>query len=152
MRRTPKKLLYKYLKYVHHEHLYRVQKYPLQNLSIDEFDSLSAGLRQNPSVNPIDIQNTLRRVLKYLCWRKESTKTASILILRFFYGYFPEEIMRIGILSRPKHRQRPARGPHGFETSLRRVGFGLRSALSTKKAPPVFVPRVESRRDGRLYR
>src|ERR1700744_655360 len=75
------KLLYKYLKYVHHEHLYRVQKYPFLNLSIDEFDSLSVGLRQNPSVNPLDIQNTLRRVLKYLCWRKESAKAASILIL-----------------------------------------------------------------------
>ena len=94
-------LLYTYLKHVHLEHLHRTQKYPLQNLSIDEFDSLHAGLRQSPSVPPLDIQNTLRRVLAYLCWRKESTKAASILILRFFYGFFPEEIMQIGLLSRP---------------------------------------------------
>lgn len=94
-------LLYTYLKHVHLAHLRRVQKYPFQNLSIDEFDSISVGLRQNPSTNPIDVQNNLRRILAYLCWRKDSTKAASILILRFFYGYFPEEITRIGLVSRP---------------------------------------------------
>lgn len=94
-------LLYTYLKHVHLAHLRRLQKYPFQDLSIDEFDSISVGLRQNPSANPIDVQNDLRRILTYLCWRKGSAKAASILILRFFYGYFPEEITRIGLVSRP---------------------------------------------------
>ena len=94
-------LLYTYLKHVHMAHLRRLQKYPLQNLSIAEFDSINVGLRQSPSANPLDIQNNLRRILAYLCWRKDSAKSASILILRFFYGYFPEEITRIGLVSRP---------------------------------------------------
>jgi DNA-directed RNA polymerase specialized sigma24 family protein len=94
-------LLYTYLKHVHLAHLRRLQKYPLQNLSIAEFDSINVGLRQSPSANPLDIQNNLRRILFYLCWRKDSAKSASILILRFFYGYFPEEITRIGLVSRP---------------------------------------------------
>jgi DNA-directed RNA polymerase specialized sigma24 family protein len=94
-------LLYTYLKHVHMAHLRRLQKYPLQDLSIAEFDSISVGLRQSPSANPLDIQNNLRRILAYLCWRKDSAKSASILVLRFLYGYFPEEITRIGRVSRP---------------------------------------------------
>lgn len=94
-------LLYTYLKHVHLAYLRRLQKYPLQNLSIAEFDSIGVGLRQSPSASPLDIQNNLRRILAYLCWRKDSAKSASILILRFFYGYFPEEITRIGLVSRP---------------------------------------------------
>ena len=38
------KLLFKFLKYVHQEHLYRLQKYPHQNLSVDEFDSPPTGI------------------------------------------------------------------------------------------------------------
>ena len=104
-------LLYTYLKHVHMAHLRRLQKYPLQNLSIAEFDSINVGLRQSPSANPLDIQNNLRRILAYLCWRKDSAKSASILILRFFYGYFPDEITQIGLVSRPvvDNRLRAAR-------------------------------------------
>jgi DNA-directed RNA polymerase specialized sigma24 family protein len=94
-------LLYTYLRHVHLAHLRRVQRYPLQNLSIAEFDSIGVGLRQNPSACALEVQNNLRHILTYLCWRKESAKSACILILRFFYGYFPQEIAQIGLLSRP---------------------------------------------------
>ena len=132
-------LLYTYLRHVHLAHLRRIQRYPLQNLTIGEFDSLSVGLRQNPSVSAVDVQNNLRRILVYLCWRKESTKAASILILRFFYGFFPEEIMQIGILSRPvvDNGLRAARGDlkrHLVESASGRVQmFG-------DKVPPAFIP------------
>lgn len=77
-------LLYTYLKHVHLAHLRRIQRYPLQSLSIAEFDSISVGLRQSPSAHPVEVQNNLRRILTYLCWRKQFAKAASILILRFF--------------------------------------------------------------------
>ena len=93
-------LLYTYLKYVHFAHLRRRQRYPFQQLSILEFDSIELGLRENPSADPIEVQDNLRRVVTYLGWRKEFTKSASILILRFLHGYFPEEIMQVGILGR----------------------------------------------------
>jgi DNA-directed RNA polymerase specialized sigma24 family protein len=33
-------------------------------------------------------------------WRKRSAKSASVLLLRFFHGYFPEEIARIALMKR----------------------------------------------------
>jgi predicted TPR repeat methyltransferase len=37
----------------------------------------------------------LRRVCIYACIRKERAKIASVLILRFFHGYYPEEITNV---------------------------------------------------------
>src|ERR1700733_14272886 len=49
-------ILYTYLKYVHLAHLRRTQRYPFQQLSILEFDSIELGLRENPSADPIEVQ------------------------------------------------------------------------------------------------
>jgi DNA-directed RNA polymerase specialized sigma24 family protein len=95
-------LLYTYLKYVHLAHLRRLQRYPHEQLSPVEFDSLEIGLRANPSADLIEMQDELRRIITYLAWRKETAKSASILILRFLHGYYPDEIMRIGLLRRPR--------------------------------------------------
>ena len=38
--------------------------------------------------------------MAYLCWRKGAVKSASVLLLRFFHGYFPEEIARIALMKR----------------------------------------------------
>ena len=95
-------LLYTYLKYVHLSHLRRLQRYPHEHLSLVEFDSLEIGLRANPSADLIEMQDDLRRIIAYLAWRKESTKAASILILRFLHGYYPDEIMRIAQLRRAR--------------------------------------------------
>jgi DNA-directed RNA polymerase specialized sigma24 family protein len=95
-------LLYTYLKYVHLAHLRRLQRYPHEQLSPVEFDSLEIGLRANPSADLIEMQDDLRKIITYLAWRKETAKSASILILRFLYGYYPEEIMQIALLRRPR--------------------------------------------------
>ncbi len=94
-------LLYTYLKYSHLAYLRRLQRYPSTSLSIAEFDSIQLGLRQNvTAVDSIKVQDSLRRVVAYLTWRKESAKSASILILRFFHGYYPDEIMCLARMSR----------------------------------------------------
>lgn len=93
-------LLYTYLKYAHLAHLRRLQRYPYEPLSIAEFDSAQLGLRESRGADPIEVQDTLRRIVAYVCWRKESAKSASVLILRFFHGYYHEEVMRIGRMTR----------------------------------------------------
>ncbi len=93
-------LLYTYLKHSHLSGVRQAQRHPFQSFSVAEFDTLQMGLRQQNSVDPIEIQDTLRLIVAYLAWRKRSSKSASILILRFFHGYFPEEIMKICLLSR----------------------------------------------------
>jgi DNA-directed RNA polymerase specialized sigma24 family protein len=92
-------LLYTYLKFVHLSHVRRAQRYPLQELPLVDFDSIHLAMRETPSVNPIEVQDTLRRIVAYLTWRKEKAKSASILLLRFFHGYRKGEIMRVGLLS-----------------------------------------------------
>jgi len=50
------------------------------------------------SVDPrerIKIEDKLYAVCRYACLRKETSISCSVLILRFFHGYFPSEVARI---------------------------------------------------------
>src|SRR6202034_2478105 len=62
--------------------------------------SVDLALRSTFEFDQMDVQNELRCVCAFLCWRKASAKSASYLILRFFHGYYPEEIVRIALTSR----------------------------------------------------
>ncbi len=76
----------------------------LQQLSIIEYDSAELGLRMlEPNAGPEErfkIQDELRAVCRYACARKESSKAGSVLILRFFHGYYPSEIAAVLRVSR----------------------------------------------------
>jgi DNA-directed RNA polymerase specialized sigma24 family protein len=67
----------------------------VQQLSIIDYDSTELGLRAIDVREQIQVQDELRRICHYACVRKESAWAASVLILRFFYGYYPSEIARI---------------------------------------------------------
>jgi hypothetical protein len=41
------------------------------------------------------MRDELAAVCQYACIRKETAKAASVLILRFFHGYYPEEIAQV---------------------------------------------------------
>jgi len=41
------------------------------------------------------MQEQLRRICHYACVRKETSKAGSVVILRFFHGYYPSEIARV---------------------------------------------------------
>ena len=66
-----------------------------QQLSILDYDSAEIGLWSVDPRDQIHAQDQLRRVCHYACARKDTAKTASVLILRFFHGYYPSEIVRI---------------------------------------------------------
>jgi DNA-directed RNA polymerase specialized sigma24 family protein len=93
-------LLYTYLKYVHLDHLRKLQHYPLEPISVVDYDNLRLGLREKTISEQVTVQDTLQRIASYLIWRKESLKSASMLILRYFHGYYPDEIMRIALVKR----------------------------------------------------
>ena len=92
-------LLYTYLKFVQLSHQRRERRFPLEELSLIDFDSLQLTIRETPSLDPIELQDTLRRVVFYVVWRKQKSKSASVLLLRFIHGYHKEEVMRITLLS-----------------------------------------------------
>src|SRR5258708_5348914 len=63
-------------------------------------DSAQAGLRTIDPSEQIQAQDELRRICHYVCARKETSRAGSILMLRFFHGYYPGEIAQITRSSR----------------------------------------------------
>jgi DNA-directed RNA polymerase specialized sigma24 family protein len=92
--------LYTMLRNLHLSQLRRATRAGLRQLSIVEFDSAELGLRAADPQARLQARDELRRVCEYVCVRKEKSKTASVLILRFFHGYYPSEIVRLLKVSR----------------------------------------------------
>src|SRR5260370_27573677 len=67
----------------------------LQQLSVIEYDSAEDGLRTIDLRDQLRVQDDLRQVCHYACVRKETARHASVLILRFFHGYYPSEIAQV---------------------------------------------------------
>ena len=70
-------------------------------LALVDFDSLDIGLRSRDLSQAIQTKNELGLICSYACQRKRSSKAGSVLILRFFHGYYPSEIAQIIQSSRP---------------------------------------------------
>jgi RNA polymerase sigma factor (sigma-70 family) len=93
-------VLYSYLKYCYLTEIRRGQRFNLQELVLIEFDDLRLSLQEEKTADPIEVQDDLRRIIAYLCWRKQTAKSASVLLLRFFHAYFPDEIAQIALMKR----------------------------------------------------
>lgn len=70
----------------------RAREDPLPAL---EYDTAELSLRAADPRDLLRLQDELRQVCAYACRRKESSKSGSVLLLRFFLGFFPGEIARI---------------------------------------------------------
>jgi RNA polymerase sigma factor (sigma-70 family) len=93
-------LLYTYLKYTHLSEQRRGRRYSFQSLATIEFDTVALGLAQARVEDTLELQQELRQVVSFLLWRRATARFASIFLLRYFHGYFPEEITRICRTSR----------------------------------------------------
>ena len=98
--RDAEALLYTYLEYVHLAHMREVKRHSFVSLADAKLDALALGLLTGPDVERIETQNILRRITAYVSWRKQTSKSASIVALRFFHGFLPEEIACIALMSR----------------------------------------------------
>lgn len=98
--------LYGMLRHLHLSQVRRATRSRLQPLSIMEYESAETGLRSVDPRAQIQVQDELRHVCNYACVRKETAKVASVLILRFFHGYYPSEIVRLLRSSRAAVRER----------------------------------------------
>ena len=63
--------------------------------SLASYDSLEFGLRSSDLRNTIQIHDELRSICDYATDRKQTSKAGSVLILRFFHGYYPSETAQI---------------------------------------------------------
>lgn len=66
----------------------------MAQLAVSEHESIEDELRAVEE-RELDVQDRLRRICEYACIRKETSKAGSVLILRFFLGYYPAEIAEI---------------------------------------------------------
>ena len=80
------------LRNLHLLHLRRATRHPLNQLSLFDHDSALIGLRTRNSSELLQSVDLLARACAFACYRKETSLTASIFILRFFHGYYPSEI------------------------------------------------------------
>src|SRR5437879_3424297 len=66
-----------------------------RELHVTDLDSLEMVLRGKDSRGQAAAQDELIRICEYALQWKETNKAGSALILRFFQGYYPSEIMRV---------------------------------------------------------
>jgi RNA polymerase sigma factor (sigma-70 family) len=67
----------------------------LSSLLIVDYESVEYGLACVDRSRLILVRSDLARVCEYACIRRDTSRSASVLILRFFFGYYPSEIARI---------------------------------------------------------
>src|SRR5262249_54465294 len=84
--------LYTMLRNLQLSNLRRAARAPSRPLSILDFDFAEVGLRMVGPRERIQVREQLWMICQYACVRKETSKAGSILILRFFHGYYPGEI------------------------------------------------------------
>ncbi len=77
---------------MHVSYVRRVGRLDRRTASLLEYDSVEFGLRSVDVLASVEARLELETICRYACLRKESSKAGSILILRFFHGYFPSEI------------------------------------------------------------
>ena len=93
--------LYTMLRNLHLSQVRRASRINFRQLSVVDYDSAESGLRTIDTLEQIQAQDDLRKVCGFLCARKERAKAASVLILRFFHGYYPSEIASLLNTTRP---------------------------------------------------
>src|SRR5260370_63443 len=103
--------LYVCLRNLHLSQMRRATRNSARELSIVDYDSAELGLWAIDPRDQIKTQDELRMVCHYACLRKKSSKAGSVLILRFFHGYYPGEVAQILRITRAavKDRLRLAR-------------------------------------------
>lgn len=83
------------LRKLHLSRARRAARAPEVPLTAIDYDSVELSLSRADARAHRHVLSELGAVCAYACQRKQSSKAASVLILRFFHGYYPDEIARI---------------------------------------------------------
>jgi DNA-directed RNA polymerase specialized sigma24 family protein len=80
------------LRNLHLLQLRRATRHPVQQLSLMDHDSAPVSLRTWASTEQLQSADLLTLACAFACHRKEASLAASVLILRYFHGFYPGEI------------------------------------------------------------
>lgn len=87
--------LHRMLRNMHLSEVRRFSHLQRLPLSVADYDSAELGLRVVDPQTQLQVADELRRICQYASERKETSKAGSVLILRFFHGYYLGEIARV---------------------------------------------------------
>ncbi|HEY2970875.1 MAG TPA: sigma-70 family RNA polymerase sigma factor [Pyrinomonadaceae bacterium] len=92
--------LYRMLRNMHLSQLRRTSRMREATRPLLDYDSATAGLETLRNQTEVQARDELRRICEYALLRKNTSKAASVLILRFFHAYYPAEIAQVLCKSR----------------------------------------------------
>jgi len=87
--------LYTVMRNLHLSEVRRAARMPVSSFSVAEYDTAEMPFWVSDPREHIRMRDELAAVCQYACARKESSKGGSLLILRFFHGYYPDEIASV---------------------------------------------------------
>jgi DNA-directed RNA polymerase specialized sigma24 family protein len=87
--------LFSVLRNLQYARVRRARTSAIDDLSVVDYDSAERGLRAIDRNGILFVREDLHRVCDYLCERKNTSRSASVFILRYFLGYFPYEVMQV---------------------------------------------------------
>jgi len=121
------------VRYLHLSRVRRAGRYPM--LQVADFDSVLVGLHGTDGSARIHALHELAHLCRYASVRKDSSPTASVLILRFFWGFAPPAVARLAHTSTSVVAQRLRRARLEAKTYLaspRRLEF-----MRQQELPPL---------------
>jgi DNA-directed RNA polymerase specialized sigma24 family protein len=68
---------------------------PRNNLPLPDYDTAEIALRSRDLCSQMYAQQELLRICRYAFLRREVSREASVLILRYFHGYYPSEAAQV---------------------------------------------------------
>lgn len=97
--------LYTTLRNIHVSQIRLAGRSHNQTQSIVDYSGVEAALEATDPYTIFHTQDQLRRVCRYACVRKQSSRSGSVLILRYFHGYHLSEIAQVLRTTFPAVRQ-----------------------------------------------
>jgi DNA-directed RNA polymerase specialized sigma24 family protein len=97
--------LYTAVKHLHFAYLRRGMRDPIGELAVVDYESADLSLRAAPESNRVFVYDQITRICEYALTRKSNSRPNALLILRFFLGYYMEELTLVARSSKPTIRK-----------------------------------------------
>ncbi|MBC7933237.1 MAG: sigma-70 family RNA polymerase sigma factor [Rubrivivax sp.] len=88
------------LRNAHRTHLRQSTPRRFQQLSAIAPDAAEALMSDADPRELLQARDMLGAICLYSCWRKETSIASSVLLLRFFHGYYPNEVAKLACKTR----------------------------------------------------
>ncbi|MDQ3802830.1 MAG: sigma-70 family RNA polymerase sigma factor [Acidobacteriota bacterium] len=128
--------LFGLLRILHFSQLRRVTHRARLLGTVLDYNAAVLGLRAVDPGDQVSRRDELLRVCHYACARKETSKAGSVLLLRFFLGYYPGEIAALSKSTRSAVEERLRLARAEAKDYLRKPG-GLRVVGEAGQVPAV---------------